>query len=88
MKIKNDFILRKVGDTGAVVPVGQASREFDGMVTLNATGVFLWEHLQKKTTREALIAALTAEYEVDPQVASADVDAFLQNAKDAGLLVE
>ena len=43
MKIKSDFLLKKVADSYVVVPVGKATVSFNGMITLNETGAFLWE---------------------------------------------
>lgn len=47
MKIKSDYLLRKVADSYVVVPVGKATVDFNGMINLNETGAFLWQQLQK-----------------------------------------
>ena len=39
MKIKSGLILRSVGGENVVVPVGEMSKKFHGMITLNETGV-------------------------------------------------
>ena len=41
MKIKDGFMLRKVGGQNVVVAVGKASRDFNGIIRLNDTGKFL-----------------------------------------------
>ena len=41
MKIKDGFVLRQVADTWVVMPLGQQSLDFDGMLTLNDTGALL-----------------------------------------------
>ena len=41
MKIKDGFIVNKVGTQYVVVPVGQASMERHCMISLNETGAFL-----------------------------------------------
>ena len=41
MKIKKGFVLRKVGGESVVVPVGEMSKQFHGMINLNETGAFL-----------------------------------------------
>jgi hypothetical protein len=86
MKIKKDFVLRKVADSYVVVPVNKLTLDFNGIITLNETGAFLFERMQKGTSREDLIDALLAEYEVTPDKAAADVDIFIQKAKDADVL--
>ena len=42
MKIKENYMLRKVADCYVVVPIGEAVAEFNGMINLNEVGAFLW----------------------------------------------
>ena len=86
MKIKKDFILRKVADSYVVVPVNSLTLNFNGIITLNETGAFLFELMQKGTEREELIAGLLREYEVTPEKAAVDVDKFIEKAKEANVL--
>lgn len=87
MKIKDGFMLRQVGGQAIVVAVGEASRDFNGIIKLNGVGQFLWEALAKDTTEEALVEKILATYEVEKDVASADVAAFVAKLKGADLLV-
>ena len=86
MKIKDNFILRKVADSYVVVPVGRLTLNFNGIITLNETGAFLFELLQKGAEREELIDRLLAEYEVTPERAAADVDVFIEKVKASDVL--
>lgn len=88
MKIKDGFIVNKVGSQHVVVPVGEASTERHCMIRLNDTGTFLWEQLGANTTEDALVEALLAEYVVDEDTARADVATFLEKLRDADLLDE
>lgn len=88
MKIKEGFIVNRVGSQYVVVPVGDASVERHCMVRLNGTGAFLWEQLGTDTTPEALVQALQGEYTVADDVARADVAAFLGKLRAADLLDE
>lgn len=58
------------------------------LVYLNANpaGALLWQALAKGATRDDLVRDLQAEFEVDEATASADVDAFLADLDDRGLL--
>ena len=84
MKLKENFVLREVADTWVVLPVGEATLDFNGMLTLNETGAVLWRALEQGGDIEALVAALTAEYDVAPEVAKADVEEFMVKLLDAG----
>ena len=88
MKIKEGFVLRTVDDMHIVVAVGKAAAHFNGMITLNETGAFLWKQLENGCDEQALIAALCAAFEVDAETAEQDVQAFVQSALQAGLLDE
>lgn len=86
MKIKDGFMLRKVGGQNIVVALGEASRSFNGMIRLNDTGVFLWQKLQQETSEEQLLAALTAEYDIGEEQAKSDIAEFVAALRKAALL--
>lgn len=86
MKIKKDFILRKVADSYVVVPVGKQTLDFNGIINLNETGAFLFELLQNGAERDELVEKMLAQYDVAPEVAKADIDKFIQKVKDADVL--
>ena len=86
MKVKSDFILRKISDSFVVVPVGDAVVDFSGLVNLNESGAMLFELLQKGAEESELVDALLKEYDVSRDVAEADVKVFVSKVKDAGIL--
>ena len=86
MKLNQGFVLREVAGTWVVLPVGQASVDFNGMISLNDTGALLWKTLEQGADRETLVTALTEEYDVTPEQAAQDVDKFLDALKNAGCL--
>lgn len=77
MKIKSGFVVRKVGGECVVVPVGEMSKKFHGMINLNCTGEFLWNFYSASHTVDEGVAALLAEYDVDESKARADVERFV-----------
>lgn len=86
MKIKDGFLLRTLGDAHVVVPVGQASVDLRGMITLNSTGAFLWEALQSEQTEQTLTAMLLETYDVEDSRAAEDVARFIQLLRQHELL--
>lgn len=88
MKTKKRFMLRQTAGRNIVVAVGQASEEFNGLITLNETGAFLWKMLQAGTTYEDMLKALLDEYDVSEADAKAGMDAFLKSVRDAELIDE
>ena len=69
--------MREIAGEYILIPVGAAALEFQGIMTLNESGLFLWRMLQEECTEEKLVLALTEEYEVDIPTAQADVKKFL-----------
>lgn len=88
MKTKKGFMLRSVAGKSIVVPIGQASVDFNGIINLNETGAFLWEQLSKGCTYDELLAALLGEYDVPENIARKDIDAFLETARNADVIDE
>lgn len=78
MKVKTGFMLREVAKNYIVVPVGKAGVDFNGIITLNETGAFLWEKLESDISIEQLIIELTNTYNVDNDTAKMDIDNFLK----------
>ena len=85
MKLKENFVLRQVAGTWVVMPVGAATLDFNGMLTLNETGALLWQAIQQGTDP---VEALTAEYDVARDQAAADVEEFIGKLRAAGCLEE
>ena len=79
MRIKEGYIIKKLGSGFVVVTVGEASREFNGVIRLNGTGAFLWQSiLDGADTREKLVSAMTERYDgLDEANAAQDLDGFL-----------
>ena len=88
MKLKSGFLLREVAGESVVIPLGGTAGNFGGMLRLNETGKLLWAKLEKGASREELLAAVLAEYEVEENVAAADIDKFLQKLQQNGMLEE
>ena len=86
MKIKKDFMLRLVAGTWVVLPLAKDVLNFDGMITLNESGVMLWEVLKEGCTRDDLVKKLTSEYVVTEENASKDVDEFIEKLIQADCL--
>lgn len=89
MKIKNGFVVEKVGAKYLAVAIGDRADEFNALIRMNETGVFLWRALaDENLTEDALIDRLLAEYDVDRDRAETDVYAFVAKLRESGLLDE
>ncbi len=86
MRIKEGYMLREAAGETVVVPFGEVSLNFQGIISLNETGALLWKQLEQGCEKKDLVQALLDEYEVDAETAEKDVNEFLKLAGDAGLI--
>ncbi len=85
-KIKEGFILRKIGPQVMAVPVGRLTSEIHGMIALSESGELLWKLLSDGADKEILINALLEEYEIDRETAEKDTQRFIDNLTEQGAL--
>ena len=86
MRASKNYLKRVIAGETILIPSGAAAQQFNGLVTVNALGAFLWEALQNETDLETLVAKTTEEYEVDEATAKADVEEFLADLRKLGAL--
>lgn len=86
MKVKEGFILREIAGGYIVVPVGTAAKNFNGMITLNGTGAFLFKLALNSVDEREFATALSTEYGIDEEKALVDARAFIQKLAEAELL--
>ena len=83
-----DFIKRKIATQYVIVAVGPATKQFNGMVSVNETGSFIWDALEQDISMEELVQRMTQTYEVDAQTARADAEGFVNTLKGVGAIAE
>ncbi len=81
MKIKEGYTLREIAGSSVVVPLGDTQVSFKGIMTLNGVGAFVWKILENGADREEIIEKVLAEYDVDEETASADIDRYLMKLR-------
>lgn len=86
LKIKEGYVLKNIADNYVVVSVGEGNVDFNSMITTNETGAFLWDILANGASKEDLVKAVLAEYDVDEAIVTADVDKFIQKLSDKNIL--
>lgn len=87
MKIRDGYITRPMGDLYVVVDV-TADVDFNGLITLNESALFIWELLQNEISYDDLLKALYEHYDAPVEVLKADLDSFIENARKANLIEE
>lgn len=88
MIIDKQYLLRQIAEDYVIIPTGKTALEFNGMITVNEQGAFLWQQLLSETTEEQLVDALLEDYETDRLTAQADVKDFLNILRHCKILSE
>lgn len=88
MRLITGFCVRNILGETIAIPSQEAARRLSGLASLNETGEFLFRQLENDQTEQSLVKALTENYEIDVQTATADVHAFIQALQENNLLVE
>lgn len=87
MKIKDGFILEKVGNSYLAVAVGERAAVFSGLVRMNESGAFFWNLIKDKDmSKEEVLAAAIAEYDAPEDVLLADISSFEEKLRAAGII--
>ena len=88
MRLIPGFHLRSVGTEYLAVPYGAAAARVNGLLMLNETGAFLLRALETDAEREALLDRLREEYDAPEELLRTDLDGFLAQMRELGLLEE
>ena len=86
MKARPGFVLRDVVGEKILMPTGDTIGQFNGTVLLNDIAAFVWQQLQNPVSRDDLLQAVLDEYEVEENVAAADLDNLLQTFEEYGVI--
>lgn len=78
-----DLAWRTVDDELIAIDVREST-----YLSANGSGLLMWNMLAGGTTRAQLVASLVDAYGIEADTASTDVDAFLADLRERGLLDE
>lgn len=86
MKIKEGFELKEIAENYVVIPTMSNVVDFNSMIMLNEVSAFLWLQLTEDKSKQDLVNALLAEYDVDKETATEDVKLFVNELAAAGVI--
>lgn len=81
MELKKEFMLRNIAGDNILVPLGGTINDFNGLIAINEIGKFIWENIESSKDEDELLQRILDEYEVERDVAKADLDEFLGKLK-------
>lgn len=86
MKINKEFILREIAGEYILVPIGDTPLSFNGLITVNDVGAFIWNNIEKSSSEEELLNLILEEYDVDKGSAKEDLDEFLGKLRESEII--
>ena len=88
MKLKIDFIVKKVADKSVAIAVDGSKVGFDGMLTMNDSAAFILQCLKNDTDIESIVKAFLNEYDATREQAENTIVNFVSKLREAGLIEE
>ena len=85
MKIKDGYRVRQVAGMNILMPEAE-EMDFSNVVTLNDSGLFIWEILSEGCSEEELLIRMLNEFDAPKDVLEADMKEFLDSLEQNGLL--
>ena len=86
MRFKKEFIEREIVGETVLIPTGETAAHFNVLISVNELGRFIWDNYENAKDEDDLLQKILDEYEVEKEVAKADLDEFLQTLKDAEII--
>jgi len=79
--LKDDLVARKVGDEYFLLTTGDAT-----LHNIRESGVYIFEQIEKGADRDEILDGLVEEFDVEKDIATADLDAFLRELEEKGII--
>lgn len=86
MKLKKKFMIREIVGETILIPIGVSNNHFNGIITINELGKFIWENLESSKDEEDLLHKILEEYEVEEKEAKEDLDEFLDKLRQVDII--
>ena len=86
MKFKKEFMLREIVGETILIPMGDSNNHFNGIITINELGKFIWQNLESSKDEEDLLHKILEEYEVEEKEAKEDLDEFLDKLRQVDII--
>ncbi len=87
MKLSEEFICRQVCGEMLLMPVGEKTKEYNGIFTLSDSGAFLLNEILNGADVAAAARALASEFEIGEAEALADTQEFVDQLFESGIIV-
>ena len=90
MRLNNDFLIHDTGNGEMLIPVGEETKKFHGVIKLNGTGSVIVHLLNEEDlSLDALLNRFYEEYpEEDQEIIKESVISFVNKLKEVNAVVD
>ena len=86
MKLRGEYIVRKVMDDIVAIPVGRTALGRNDMILLNDVSKIIWDCLEQGADVEDIVLAVTDAFDVSAHEARTDIVEFCSQLRNMQLL--
>lgn len=86
MRLDPSFRVVNVSDEFLVIPTGEKSRSFDGIITINEPTAYILEKMEVTQSIDDLAILLTEKYDVDLDIATKDIVSIIKTLSEYGVI--
>ncbi len=87
MKLNNDFLIHDTGNGEMLIPVGEETKKFHGVIKLNATGSEIVHLLEEDISLDALLNHFYEQYpEDDKEMIKTTVTEFINKLREVNAI--
>ena len=86
MKIKKGYKLKTISGRHTVVADGKSVKDFNRVIVLNEIAVFLWNLMNKETTKDEMVDKLINELNLSKLLALSNVEIFVKTLRENDII--
>ncbi|UCH92629.1 MAG: PqqD family protein [Candidatus Aminicenantes bacterium] len=83
---KEDIVTRQIAGETLLVPIRSQLADMQKIFALNPVAEYIWQQLDGKQSLEKIHSGITANYQVGNQKARADLEEFIAQLLEAGII--
>jgi len=89
MRIKENLVVRRIGDEHIIIVPDKDAVDMTKVYTLNETSASIWEHFKNEAfTLDQVVDFVIEHYDVDRERAMSDVQKFIELLKRETFIVD
>jgi len=88
MKLKYDFAVRNMCGETVAIAIGEGSRQYSNIISLNDTGADIFKLIQAGKNEDGIVTEMLKEYDVTEEKLRPEVQRLIKTLRDEGLLIE